>query len=179
MLLLLPLTFDPSVPELRPDAALLANGLHGLLRLPLGHLPLLLSAERRRHSCCGSGLHHGPSQDPGGDARSPTGTQEATDAAKQLRTIKTNELSHTDTTAGGETYRQAAANLKERVSYSCWRRMLSLTWRSIRLLCGMTSHDTCLSVCTGRHGEAAANRPKNVVMCALCASFNSKMSVCS
>lgn len=106
MLWLSPLTFDPSVPELRPDAALHANGLHGLLRLPLGLLPLLLPAERRRHGCRGTGLRHGPSQDPGGDARGPTGAQKATNAAEQLRTIATHELSHTHTTAGGEKHGQ-------------------------------------------------------------------------
>uniref|UniRef100_H3C5G0 MPV17 mitochondrial membrane protein like n=1 Tax=Tetraodon nigroviridis TaxID=99883 RepID=H3C5G0_TETNG len=36
-----------AVSELCADAAVHANGLHGLLRLPLGHLPLLLPAERR------------------------------------------------------------------------------------------------------------------------------------
>lgn len=91
---------DPSVPELRPDAALHANGLHGLLRLPLGLLPLLFPAERRRHRCRGPGLRHGPSQDPGGDARGPSGAQEATDAEEQLRTIRTNKLSHAHTPAG-------------------------------------------------------------------------------
>lgn len=38
-----------SVPELRPGAAVRAHHLHRLLRLRLGHFPLLLPAEWRRH----------------------------------------------------------------------------------------------------------------------------------
>ena len=75
-----------TVSELCPDAALHENGLHGLLRLPLGHLPVLLTAERWRHGRRGSGLHHGPSQDPGGDAAGPTGPEEAKDPEGKLKT---------------------------------------------------------------------------------------------
>lgn len=66
-----------AAPELRPDAAVLADGLHGLLRLPLGQLPVLLPAERRRHCQRGSGLHHGPSRDPAEDAPGPGGQEKA------------------------------------------------------------------------------------------------------
>lgn len=48
------------VPQLRPDAVVHADCLHGLLRLPLGHLPVLLSAERRWHGRSGFCVHHGP-----------------------------------------------------------------------------------------------------------------------
>lgn len=74
-----------SVPELCSDAVVHANGLHGLLRLPLGHLPLLLPAERRWHCCRGSGLCAGPPKDPGGNARGSFGTEKNVKEKGKLR----------------------------------------------------------------------------------------------
>lgn len=74
-----------SVSELCSDAVVHANSLHGRLRLPLGHLPLFLPAERRRHRCRSSGLPSGPSQDPGGDAGGPVGTEENAKGKGKLR----------------------------------------------------------------------------------------------
>lgn len=74
-----------SVSELCSDAAVHANGLHGLLRLPVGHLPLLLPAERRRHCCRRSGLCSGPSKDPGGNARGSFGTEKNVKGQGKLR----------------------------------------------------------------------------------------------
>lgn len=77
-----------SVSELCPDAVVHANGLHGLLRLPLGHLPLLLPAERRWHCCRGSGLCPGPSKDPGGNARGSLGTEKNVKGKGKLKKIR-------------------------------------------------------------------------------------------
>ncbi|XP_058634957.1 uncharacterized protein LOC131542354 isoform X2 [Onychostoma macrolepis] len=48
-----------AVPELRSGSSADPHRLHRLLRLHLGHVPLLLAAERRRHHHGGSGLGSG------------------------------------------------------------------------------------------------------------------------